>query len=208
MLLALTGGALDAFVYLNHGHVFAAAQTGNGVLFGIDVLHGDFAHSVHHVLPILAFMVGVFLAKILDNTLKVHSVAIGLLSEIIVLFAFGWLPSSFPDAAFVPLIAVVAAYQVAGFRKADTYAYNSTFMTGNLRTAVDGLFEALQPETRSEGLRKARELGLIVLCFMGGAVVGAVLAPRLHNHTLWFIDLPLLSVLLLAMRRNPVKPVR
>jgi uncharacterized membrane protein YoaK (UPF0700 family) len=34
VLLAFTGGSLDAFIYINHGHVFAAAMTGNAVLFG------------------------------------------------------------------------------------------------------------------------------------------------------------------------------
>jgi uncharacterized membrane protein YoaK (UPF0700 family) len=209
VLLAFTGGALDAFVYLNHGHVFAAAQTGNGVLFGVAMLHADFAQAMRHVLPILAFMTGVLLAKLLDKNLKDHAVVIGLLSEITVLFALSWLPGGFPDEIFVPLIAIVAAYQVAGFRKADTYAYNSTFMTGNLRTTVDGLFEALSADSKSDdrakGLRKARELALIVGCFMSGAVAGAIFAPKLYNHTLWFIDVPLIVVLLLVLRRTELR---
>ena len=202
MLLALTGGALDAFVYLNHGHVFAAAQTGNGVLFGVAILHADFAQASRHVWPILAFMFGVLIAKVLDSRLKDHAVTIDLVSEIFVLFMLGWLPGSFPDAIFVPLIAVVSAYQVAGFRKADTYSYNSTFMTGNLRTTVDGIFEAMSPVTRPEGLRRARELALIVASFMSGAVAGAILAPKLYNHTLWCVEVPLLLVLILAVRRK------
>jgi uncharacterized membrane protein YoaK (UPF0700 family) len=133
ILLAITGGSLDAFIYLNHGHVFAAAMTGNGVLLGVSILHHDYAQTVRHLLPIFGFILGVFFAHVLDKTLKNHAVTVGLICEISALFIASFLPGRFPDLAFVPIIAIVAAYQVTSFRKADNYAYNSTFMTGNLR---------------------------------------------------------------------------
>ena len=37
MLLALAGGFLDAYTYVTRGGVFANAQTGNIVLFGINL---------------------------------------------------------------------------------------------------------------------------------------------------------------------------
>jgi uncharacterized membrane protein YoaK (UPF0700 family) len=204
ILLAITGGSLDAFIYLNHGHVFAAAMTGNGILLGVSVLHHDYTQTLHHLLPILAFMLGVLLAKLLDAKLKAHAITVGLLCEIVALLIASFLPGSFPDLAYVPFIAIVAAYQVASFRTADTYSYNSTFMTGNLRTAADGLYDALTPGKRLSGLRKCRELTLIVLAFLLGAIAGAILAPRLYNHTLWFIDLPLVAVLCITLGRSRV----
>lgn len=202
VLLAITGGSLDAFIYLNHGHVFAAAMTGNGILLGVSVLHHDYMQTLRHLLPILAFITGVLCAKLLDAKLKDHAITIGLLCEIFALLIASFLPGSFPDLAYVPFIAVIAAYQVASFRTADSYAYNSTFMTGNLRTAVDGLYDALTPGKRQSGLRKFRELSFIVLAFLFGAVSGAILSPRLYNHTLWFIDLPLVAVLLITLGRS------
>ena len=199
IFLALTGGALDAFVYLNHGHVFAAAMTGNGVLLGVAILHHDYAQALRHLLPIFGFILGVLSAHILDKSLKHHAVTIGLLCEISALFIASFLPGGFPDPVFVPLLAIVAAHQVASFRKADAYAFNSTFMTGNLRSAVDGLYDALSPDTRSSGIRHFRELSLIVLAFILGAAAGAILSPRLYNHTLRLIDLPLVAVLILTL---------
>jgi len=38
MLLATTGGLLDAVVYLNYGHVFANTMTGNVIFLGIAFL--------------------------------------------------------------------------------------------------------------------------------------------------------------------------
>jgi uncharacterized membrane protein YoaK (UPF0700 family) len=201
MLLAMTGGSLDAFIFLNHGHVFAAAMTGNAILLGVSILQHDYAQAIRYLLPIFAFLLGVFLANLLDKSLHHRAVTTGLACEISALFLASFLPRSFPDLAFIPLIAIVAAYQVASFRKADEYAYNSTFITGNLRTAVDGLYDALSPTHRKAGLHKFRALSGIVLSFMLGATVGSILSPRLYNHTLWLIDLPLIVVLILALRR-------
>lgn len=201
ILLALTGGSLDAFVYLNHGHVFAAAMTGNGVLLGVAFLHHDYLQAAHHLVPMIGFVLGVFLARLLDSKLKHHAVLAGLLFEISVLLTASFLPGRFPDFVFVPLIAIVAAYQIASFRRADSYAYNSTFITGNLRTAVDGLYDALQPGSRKDGIRKFLDLSAIILAFLIGAVVGAILSPHLYNHTLWLISLPLFAVLILVLIR-------
>jgi uncharacterized membrane protein YoaK (UPF0700 family) len=202
ILLAFTGGSLDAFIYLNHGHVFAAAMTGNGVLLGVSILHHDYIQTLRHLLPIFGFLLGAFFANLLDKKLKHHAVTIGLLCEITALFIASFLPGRFPDLAFVPIIAIIAAYQLVSFRKADTYSYNSTFMTGNLRTAVDGLYDALDPAKRQAGLRKFRELSIIVIAFLLGATAGAILSPHLYNHTLWFIDLPLIAVLLMTIGRT------
>ncbi len=206
ILLAVTGGALDAFIYLNHGHVFAAAMTGNGVLLGVSILHHDYAQAVRHLLPIFGFIFGAFLANVLNKSLKHHAVTLGLLCEISVLFIASFLPGRFPDLAFVPIIAIAAAYQVASFRQANEYAYNSTFMTGNLRTVVDGLYDALQRETRQSGLRKFRALSCIVLAFLTGATTGAILSPHLYNHTLWLINLPLIAVFFLTLRHSRILP--
>lgn len=202
ILLALTGGSLDAFIYLNHGHVFAAAMTGNGVLLGVAILHHNYAQAARHLMPILGFVLGVFLALSLDAKLKHHAVLTGLLCEITVLLTASFLPGRFPDILFVPIIAIVAAYQVTSFRRADTYAYNSTFITANLRSAVDGLYDALHPQHRREGLRKFFDLSVITLAFLAGAAVGAILSPRLLNHTLWVISVPLIAVMFTVIARD------
>ncbi len=197
MLLAFVGGSLDAFLYLNHGHVFAGAMTGNAVLCGIAILSRNGTNALHHALPILGFIAGVWLAEALQGTLRHHAVTLGLTIEIAGLLIASFLPGSFPDLIFVPLIALVAAYQIGSFRKLDQYSYNSTFITGDLRSAVVGLYRALKPEERSEGLRQARDIGLVILCFVAGASLGASLAPHWANHTLW---LPVAILLLVLVR--------
>lgn len=201
-LLALAGGSLDAFLYLNHGHVFAGAMTGNAVLCGIALLGHDQGNALHHVLPILAFFVGVWIAESLAAHLKHDAVKAALLAEILGLLVASFLPEHFPNLLFVPWIATLAAFQIASFRQVDAYAYNSTFITGDLRTAITGLHQALTPEHREAGLRQARELGLIIVSFVAGAVGGAALASHLANRTLWLPIAALLSVLALIFRQE------
>ena len=45
LLLALTGGILDAYTYLNRGQVFATAETGNLVLLGINCAMGQWRRA-------------------------------------------------------------------------------------------------------------------------------------------------------------------
>lgn len=62
VLLALTGGFLDAYTYVSRGGVFANAQTGNMVLLGIRLSEGAWRQAAYYFVPIVAFAAGVLLA--------------------------------------------------------------------------------------------------------------------------------------------------
>jgi uncharacterized membrane protein YoaK (UPF0700 family) len=212
MQLATTGGLLDAVVYLNHGHVFANAMSGNVIFLGIAILGRDWGDIVPHLVPLAGFFAGVLTSKHLRTRLGIRSALFGLALEIVTIFALGWLPGSFPEMAFTGIIAYVAAFQVASFRRVDRFAYNSTFITGNLRDVAEGLYDALSsgstPETREKGLAQARALGLICLCFLAGAILGAWAAPRFGNYSLWLAEPFLLVIVVLSFRRTaaPTSP--
>lgn len=46
MLLAISGGFMDAYSYIERGHVFANAQTGNILLFGVNLSEGNFKMAI------------------------------------------------------------------------------------------------------------------------------------------------------------------
>jgi uncharacterized membrane protein YoaK (UPF0700 family) len=210
MLLAATGGLLDAVVYLNHGHVFANAMTGNVIFLGIAVLGHNWKDIVPHLVPLGGFFVGVITSKHMRSRLAEHSVLLlGLIFEAFALFALGWLPFSFPHMAFTAIIAFVSAFQVASYRRVERFSYNSTFVTGNLRDMAEGLYEAAAlgatPEAREKGHAQALDLGLICLCFLCGAVLGAWAAPRFGNHSLWLTEPLLLTAVLRAVSRGRLR---
>jgi uncharacterized membrane protein YoaK (UPF0700 family) len=208
LILASTGGLLDSFVYLNHGHVFANSMTGNVALLGIALLGYQWREVIPHLVPILGFFAGVISARHL-RTRNNRAAIIALTFEILALFALGWVPSGFPDIPFTAIVAYVAAFQVASFRRVGRFPFNSTFVTGNLRQAAEGLYDALDPsaapDTREKGLAQAVNLGLICLCFLAGAVLGAWAAPHLANRSLWLTE-PLLLFVALRNLRDAAKP--
>jgi uncharacterized membrane protein YoaK (UPF0700 family) len=204
LLLATTGGLLDAVVYLNHGHVFANAMTGNVIFLAVAAVGRDWARIIPHLVPLGGFIAGVTASKHLRSRLNERSVLLlGIGFEAMALFALGWLPKGFPPMTFTAIIAFVSAFQVASYRRVERFSYNSTFVTGNLRDVAEGLYEATAsngtPETREKGLAQSFDLGFICLCFLAGAILGAWAAPRFGNHSLWFAEPFLLTAALRSL---------
>jgi uncharacterized membrane protein YoaK (UPF0700 family) len=205
LLLATTGGLLDAIVYLNHGHVFANAMTGNVIFLGISALSHDWEDVARHTAPILAFFIGVIAARLLAAAPIPHAAALTLVVEVVALFFIGMLPGTLPQVAFTASVALVSAFQVTTFRRVGRFTYNSTYVTGNLRELAEGILESFTAPTsaaRHLGRAKARKLGLISLCFLAGATFGAFAARRYPTHAFWFAEPLLLSALTLILA-NP-----
>ena len=67
MLLAVSGGFMDAYSYIERDQVFANAQTGNMLLFGVNLSEGNFSVAMRYFLPVLAFALGIALAEIVHK---------------------------------------------------------------------------------------------------------------------------------------------
>lgn len=56
ILLAISGGFMDAYSYMMRDHgIWQMAQTGNMLLFGVYLSEGKFPTALHYFLPVLAF---------------------------------------------------------------------------------------------------------------------------------------------------------
>jgi uncharacterized membrane protein YoaK (UPF0700 family) len=203
-LLAGAGGLLDAVVYLNHGHVFANAMTGNVIFLGIEAIDHDYSGILPHIAPILAFLLGVVAARLLQFVPLRSSAVLSLSIEIAALFAVGFFPRDYPQLAFTIIIAFVSAFQVTTFRRVGRFTYNSTFVTGNLRDMAEGFFDFLfagDRATRQTGRAKSLKMAIICCAFLAGASAGAWVAPRYPAHAVWFAEPMLLAVLALTLLR-------
>lgn len=60
ILLALSDGFMDAYSYMARGQVFANAQTGNILLFGIALSSGRWGRAMAYLLPVVSFAAGIF----------------------------------------------------------------------------------------------------------------------------------------------------
>lgn len=200
-LLTATGGFLDAFTFVGHGHVFANSMTGNVVLLGLAAGAGDRAGVWWHLVPILAFMVGVVAAHLIRLQLRDGPVGrveqISLWLEIGFLGLVALLPHQLPDEAIILGIAFVAAVQSTSFTRVKGGGYNSTMTTGNLRRFAETLFKGLVPKRDFQALRQAGTFAVICLSFLGGAMVGGFSTPRLGNSA---VAIPIVALLFLQLR--------
>jgi uncharacterized membrane protein YoaK (UPF0700 family) len=197
-LLATTGGLLDAVVYTLHGHVFANAMTGNVILLGVTAFSQDWMQALRHLAPICAFLIGVAASRFLRLLPQFYASIAVLALEMLVLLAAGFARPSFPEIAFTAIISFTSAFQVSTFRLVGRFAYNSTFITGNLRTAAEGFVNKyIDPDLseRPHEAAKARKLFIICGFFLGGAMLGAWGAPHFGNRCLWFAEPLLLGTL-------------
>ena len=198
--IILSGGLQDAYTYLCRGKVFANAQTGNIVLFSAYLFDGDWAHSRRYLVPVLSFMLGIFVAECIHRHFKhmerVHWRQLILLAEIVLLFLVGFLPQESNTAANA-LVSFVCAMQVQTFRKVNGYSFASTMCIGNMRSGTEALCVYFHTHDR-EVLHKALTYFGVIGLFAVGAGLGALLTRAFAERGIW-VSCALLAVSFLIM---------
>jgi uncharacterized membrane protein YoaK (UPF0700 family) len=178
---------MDAYSYVAHGHVFANAQTGNVVLFSVYASQGHWSQAIRYLPPIVAFSLGVAVAKwlgvhaerqILRATLLCQAFELAILT---VLVAAG---AHLPDASVVPMISFVAALQSTSFDRVGPWPFNSAMTTGNLRDATSGLILWSAGRESAANRRRAITLSLICFSFLVGALCGGSYTRVDSEHAL------------------------
>lgn len=202
LLLALTGGFLDAYTYVAHGRVFANAQTGNIVLLGMNLADRNFALALSYLVPILAFVAGVAVAEVIrhrNRWQKLHWRQITVLFEVVTLAVCAFLPPA-QDRLVTSLISFVCALQAESFRTIAGNTLATTMCTGNLRTATELLSLGLLRGER-EPRRRSVVYYLVILAFLAGAAAGDFLTRRFGTYTSLFCAGFLLLGFLIMFRK-------
>ncbi len=203
-LLALAGGILDSYSYLNRGQVFATAETGNLVLLGIQMAHRHWSGALHYLLPILAFVAGVLTAELIRRFLgssagRIHWRQPVLLAECVVLAIVSLLPLGGWDPLANVLISFTSAIQIESFRRFHDCPCATTMCTGNLRSGTEQLFRFLTGASGPISLQKSLVYYGLILSFVAGAIISALFTPILHQWTVLCACLPLLSAFFLMV---------
>ncbi|WP_128923453.1 YoaK family protein [Bradyrhizobium guangxiense] len=193
VLLTMSGGFLDAFTWLSLGGVFASSQTGNVVFLGIDALSGQWQRAAHHLLPIVVFLLGAWVAIRIQAPLRC------LVVEIICLAAVMLLLHRIPDPVAILGVSFGVALQSASFRRVGRWSYLSVTVTGNMLRAID---EFVSPSDRDASHGGG---AMLVLClmFLCGAAIGGFVTTRLGAASL-AVPIALSACALLLCRRNRI----
>ena len=174
IILALSGGLMDAYTYVCRGHVFANAQTGNILLLGVNISEGNFKAAALYLYPVLAFSFGIVMSEIVKRrhqyTKRLHWMQITMLLEAVILLFVGFLPQKMNVPANC-LVSFACGIQVQSFRTIKGNGIATTMCIGNLRTATQYISEFFYEKDRGL-LRKGLMYYGIILIFVGGAVIG------------------------------------
>ena len=160
---------MDAFSYLAHGHVFANSQTGKFVFFAVFASGGQWAKAGRHLPPIVAFALGVAIAKLLDVHSSQHPFRAALhcqAFELAILGVLVFVGARMPNASVVPIISFVAGLQNTSFDRIGSWSFNSAVTTGNFRDATSGVVLWNAGRETAENRRKATSLGWYVAHFL------------------------------------------
>ena len=202
VLLAVVGGFLDAYTFMTRDGVFANAQTANVVLFGIDLVQGDWRSALGYVPPLVAFTLGVFTAEAVSRPAVARivrrPVRAVLVIEIMVLAIVGFVPTSVPNPVVTIAISFVAALQVTTFRVLVDQAFSTTMTTGNLRSLSQAAFHRIADGDRAAGAR-ALNFGFVIAGFLCGAILGSQMVRVLDTGAAWVASGMLVVALALFM---------
>jgi uncharacterized membrane protein YoaK (UPF0700 family) len=202
-LLAVAGGFLDGFTYVTRNHVFANAMSGNVVLLGINAIGGQWRPSLRHFLPIITFLVAIWAARSLHlprvrERIR-HPKSLVLLIEVLVLALLSCIPSAVADFWITVPISFIASMQVETFRTVNGQSFNTTFVTGNLRTLSENCFDWMLGLNLPVSRNIVHDFTTICTGFLLGATLGGFLGGRFGNRALWF-DVLLLAFMLIGVR--------
>jgi uncharacterized membrane protein YoaK (UPF0700 family) len=184
-LATTAGGAMDAWVYLAHGHVFANAQSGNVVLMGTALAAGDVVSAATHLPSLLAFVAGALASRLSGQLLKrrrlnSRNVRLGL--ACVMLVALGPFADRMSNPAITACVGFIAGVHITSLSHIGSWSFNTGMTTGNLLAGVSALAKALTGSAEEWPHAAA----MLVLCFAfgAGAVAGAWLTPQLGGATL------------------------
>ena len=198
ILLALSGGCMDAYSYLFRGQVFSNAQTGNMLLMGVNIASGNFAVASKYFRPVLFFAVGIIIADMFNAVKRikiVHWRQISVFLEAIILTAVMFLPESANDLAN-SLLSFACGIQVQSFRAIHGNSITTTMCIGNFRSGTSNLDRFLVTKEKSY-LKKSLLYYGIIGSFILGAIIESFLIPIFGTYAIIFSSVLLLIALLI-----------
>ncbi len=176
-LLALVGGYMDAYSYVLRDGVFASAQSGNIIKLGIALSHGESESYLTFLLPMMAFALGVFFEKLIEDFLIRRNMRLmrrGVLAvEAIALAIVGFIPLGGLNMLANCIASFVSAMQYEAFAKFRGESIGTTMTTGNFRQFCSALYESAVHHEETELKTAAIFLGVVGM-FVGGAFLGAL----------------------------------
>lgn len=193
--LIFVAGFYGAYTLSVRGGVFCNAQTGNMALFGVALGSGNWRKALYYLIPISGYVLGSMVAEALPRHVRQFRLrwdTLLTLIEMAAVLVVGFIPASAPHQICQVIINFICAMQYNTFRQAEGIGSATTFCTNHTRMFGSNLIRILfRRKEYPDAMEKIRSHGVMLLCFILGAVVSAFLCVFFTVHAIWFTLLPL-----------------
>ena len=185
IFLALSGGFMDAYSYINRGKVFANAETGNIILMALKVC-----------------AVGVAICEIIkyrkERINMIHWRQILVLFEIFAFIVVGFLPQEMNRVAN-SIISMISGIQFATFPKIRGTAMATTMCTGNLKTGTQNMYRGIKNGDKS-AIEKGLYYYVCILVFILGTTVGYFAVKLMAEKAIFLAALAMINIFIMMFK--------
>ena len=194
-MLIFVAGFYGAYTLSVRGGVFCNAQTGNMALFGVAVGSGNWRKAMYYLIPISGYLLGSVVSEAIPRHVRRFRLrwdTLLTLIEIVVVIILGFIPASAPHQISQVVINFICAMQYNTFRQAEGIGSATTFCTNHTRMFGSNLVRIIfRRKEYPDAMEKVKSHGVMLLCFILGAVVSAFLCKFFNVHAIWFAIIPL-----------------
>ena len=202
IFLALSGGFMDAYSYINRGKVFANAETGNIILMALKVCEGKFFEAVNYLIPIVSFAVGVGICEIIkyrkERINMVHWRQILVLLEICAFIVVGFLPQEMNRVAN-SIISMISGIQFATFPKIRGTAIATTMCTGNLKNGTQNLYHGIKSGDK-DAIEKGLYYYVCISVFILGTAIGYFTVKFMAEKAILLAALAMINIFIMMFK--------
>lgn len=188
-LLTMLAGSIDAYSFLIHGGVFAGLQTGNLILLGVEISHGNLVAMQQYIFSIVSFALGAILVRYIqhkfdDSHTNANFRKIGILIyQIVLLGASFYAYQQHLGILSTALISVAAASELQEFKMLKGKPFTPIMMTGNLRKISESGIDWLIFKQQSAKHSFVDTL-VVIAAFIGGATLTGFFIKLIHVYAL------------------------
>lgn len=194
-MLIFVAGFYGAYTLSVRGGVFCNAQTGNMALFGVALGSGNWSKALYYLIPMGGYLLGSMVSEAIPRHVRRFRLrwdTLLMLLEILAVAVIGLIPASAPDQICQVVINFICAMQYNTFRQAEGIGSATTFCTNHTRMFGSNLIRIMfRRKEYPDAMEKVRSHGVMLLCFVLGAVVSAFLCVIFNVYAIWFALIPL-----------------
>lgn len=193
LALAIVAGSTDGIGYLLLAHIFTSHMSGNTVAQTLYVASGHWREAWRHFEPIVVFFLGIIAGLAVTDILtwakmaRMFTVVAAMETALLLVFLFFAHPV---HQWMVVFPAGAMGIQNAMLRRVGHHRVRTTFVTGMLTNAAQGLVDAVgarlsKAADAGEKLRDFYFYGGIWLLFALGGIAGALIELHFGPAALW-----------------------